>query len=379
MVRFSRLAAVALLLSLFAVSANADELKRLYTQILRDPANSELNFRYARLAEERGELRKALAAYERVLVNDPNHPDVLRALQRIRRKLQPNTTQVLFEIGGGWESNPRRLASGKSGDGVALARFTVKDERGFGDASRWRTIGQLLGDIYFDNSDLRYGYAGAYTGPVVDLTPNLAVHAALGGGAAYFDQRYFFSEATANLTFESYLEGAFHTVRVRGGYRDYDDFFPSDNGFFADVTGKFSFPNILGPNDIFIASPWYRWSDIGGTGFSLLTPTEQVQPGRYTEFGGKLEYYRRVVEWMTVGGSIAVSKRDYSKTFDVLASATVSRRDVTIIPGATLIFHHVMGYQTDLRVDYRFERNDSNQVVRDYENHIATVMLVSRH
>lgn len=379
MVRFSRLAAVALLLSLFAVSANADELKRLYTQILRDPANSELNFRYARLAEERGELRKALAAYERVLVNDPNHPDVLRALQRIRRKLQPNTTQVLFEIGGGWESNPRRLASGKSGDGVALARFTVKDERGFGDASRWRTIGQLLGDIYFDNSDLRYGYAGAYTGPVVDLTPNLAVHAALGGGAAYFDQRYFFSEATANLTFESYLEGAFHTVRVRGGYRDYDDFFPSDNGFFADVTGKFSFPNILGPNDIFIASSWYRWSDIGGTGFSLLTPTEQVQPGRYTEFGGKLEYYRRVVEWMTVGGSIAVSKRDYSKTFDVLASATVSRRDVTIVPGATLIFHHVMGYQTDLRVDYRFERNDSNQVVRDYENHIATVMLVSRH
>ena len=83
--------------------AGADELKRLYAQILRNPTNSELNFRYAQLAEERGEWRKALSAYERVLVNDPDNPDVLRALQRVRRKLQPNTTQYLVETGARWE------------------------------------------------------------------------------------------------------------------------------------------------------------------------------------------------------------------------------------------------------------------------------------
>jgi hypothetical protein len=363
---------------LLASTANADELKRLYGQILRDPTNSELNFRYAKLAEERGELRKALSAYERVLLNDPNNPDVRRALQRVRRKLQPDTTQVVAELGAGYESNPRRLPTGKNGDGLGLARVTVRDERGVGDASRWRTIIQLLGDIYFDSGDLSYGYAGGYTGPVIDITPTIAMHAALGGGAAYFDHRHFFNEGTANLTFESYLEGAFYMVRARGGYRDYTQFFPSSNGFYADVTGKFSFPNVLGPSDVFIVSPWYRWSDIGGTGFSLLTPSEQVQPGRYSEFGGRLEYYRRIVEWLTVGGSISVSKRDYVRTFDVDLFDFVNRRDLTITPGATIVIHHVLGYQTDMRIDYRYERNNSNQTVRDYDNHIATLMFVSR-
>jgi hypothetical protein len=57
---------------------------------------------------------------------------------------------------------------------------------------------------------------------------------------------------------------------------------------------------------------------------------------------------------------------------------TTKRRDLMLTPSATLIFHNVAGYQTDLRADYRFEHNDSNVAVRDYENHIATLMLVSR-
>jgi tetratricopeptide (TPR) repeat protein len=377
---FSRFAVLVLVLSSLATTAGADELKRLYAQILRDPTNSELNFRYAQLAEERGELRKALAAYERVLVNDPDHPEVRRALQRIRRKLQPDATQVLVEFGTGWESNPRRLDAGERDDGLVLARVTVRDERKFGDASRWRTFVQLLGDIYFDNGDLSYGYAGAYTGPVIDITPTIAMHAALGGGAAYFDHRHFFSEGTANLTFESYLEGAFYMVRARAGYRSYNEFFPSDEGPFLDVTGKFSFPNVLGQGDVFIVSPWFRWSDIGGVGFSLLTPSEQVQPGRFTEYGGKIEYYRRVMEQVTIGGSIAVSHRRYKPTIDLafLPPVEVNRRDTTIVPGATIIFHQVMGYQTDLRADYRFEHNNSNVALRDYDNHIATLTLVAR-
>ena len=378
-VRLFQCAAFGLVLSLAVSPAGADELKRLYAQILRNPTNSELNFRYAKLAEERGEWRKALSAYERILLNDPDNPDVRRALQRVRRKLQPNTTQYLVEIGGRWESNPRRVATGEQDDGLGIARVTVRDERGFGDASRWRTIAQLMGDVYFDNGDLNYGYAGAYSGPVIDLTPTVAMHAGLGGGASYFDHRLFFSEATANLTFESYLEGAYRTVHVRGGYRSFDDFFPSDNGFYVDVLGKFAFPNVVSQSDVFIVSPWFRWSNIGGTGFSLFTPTEQVQPGRYTEYGGRLEYYQRLAEWLTVGANFAVSQREYASTFDVVLTSTINRRDVLLSPGATVVFHQVWGYQTDLRVDYRFERNNSNVATRDYENHQATVTIVSRH
>lgn len=376
--RYSRSAVVGLALSLLASTAGADELKQLYAQILRDPTNSALNFRYAELAEQRGEIRKALTAYERVLLNDPDNPDVRRALQRIRRILQPNTTQFFAEIGAAYESNPRRVAGGESDDGVALARLTMRDERGVGGGTRWRTIGQLSGDLYFDNGDLTYGYAGGYTGPLIDITPTIAMHAALGGGAAYFDHRLFYKEATANVTFESYLEGAFHTVRLRSGYRSYNDGFPSNDGFYADVTGKFAFPNAFNSGVLVIVSPWHRWSDFGGTGFSTLTPSEQVQPGKYSEYGGRIEFYRRVFEWLTVGAGVSVSHRDYASSFDFAIPATVKRRDVMLAPTATLIFHNVMGYQTDLRADYRFEHNDSNNALRDYENHIATLMLVAR-
>jgi hypothetical protein len=50
-----------------------------------------------------------------------------------------------------------------------------------------------------------------------------------------------------------------------------------------------------------------------------------------------------------------------------------------VAPGATVVFHQVWGHQTDLRVDYRFERNNSNLAARDYDNHVATLMIVARH
>jgi hypothetical protein len=83
------------------------ELTRVYSLILRDPTNSQLNLRYAELAEASGKLRWALAAYERVLVNDPGNLEAQAGLQRVRRRLQPNTTQFTAELGAAGETNPR--------------------------------------------------------------------------------------------------------------------------------------------------------------------------------------------------------------------------------------------------------------------------------
>jgi len=90
----------------------AAELARVYAQILRDPTNSALNLRYAELAETSGKLRWALAAYERVLVNDPGSAEAQAGLQRVRRRLQPDSTQFTAELGAIGESNPRYLPSG---------------------------------------------------------------------------------------------------------------------------------------------------------------------------------------------------------------------------------------------------------------------------
>jgi tetratricopeptide (TPR) repeat protein len=380
-VRVGRLFSFAVLgvvFSLLASTANADELKRLYAQILRDPTNSELNFRYAELAEQRGEIRKALSAYERVAQNDPNHPRVMMALQRIRRMLQPNQTQFYAQLGAAYETNPARTSGNERDEGSIVARLAMRDERGVGNGMRWRTIGQLSGDIYFDTGDLSYGYAGFYTGPLIDITPTIAMHAALGGSGAYYDSRLFYKEALASIVFESFLEGAFHTVRLRAAHRDYGDNFASTNGMYADIVGRFSFADWLGPNTTVSFSPWYRWSDIGGTSFSVIVPQDLIQPGRYTEFGARIDAYKRVFDWLSFGVGISASQRDYEPAFDVLNLVTVDRRDVTITPHATVIFHKVLGEQNDLRLQYRYEHNDSTYPQRDYENHVTTMLMLSR-
>ena len=59
-----------------------EELRRVFEQILQNPNDPELNFRYARLAEEKELLRKALGAYERILLNDPDNEEAKAGLRR---------------------------------------------------------------------------------------------------------------------------------------------------------------------------------------------------------------------------------------------------------------------------------------------------------
>ena len=114
-----------------------DDLRALYAQVIRNPADTQTNLQYARLAEERGMLRWALSAYERMLVNDPDNEEVKRGLQRIRRKLQPSVTQWVFETGGIFESNPRYVPNSPNNELQILSSLSVRDESNLGDW-RWR-------------------------------------------------------------------------------------------------------------------------------------------------------------------------------------------------------------------------------------------------
>ena len=123
------------------------ELARIYAQILRDPTNSQLNLRYAELAEASGKLRWALAAYERVLVNDPGNVEAQAGLQRVRRRLQPDSTQFTAELGVIGETSPRNLPSGARAEAQGLASLGMRDERTIADV-RWRTTAAAYGLLH---------------------------------------------------------------------------------------------------------------------------------------------------------------------------------------------------------------------------------------
>jgi hypothetical protein len=354
----------------------AAKLAQLNAQILQHPQDTALNLRYAALAEQLGERRLALAAYERILIYDPFNSQALDGVDRIRRGIQPNTTQYVLGVGIGGETNPTYVGPGlNTPEAQEFANLNVKDERTLGDF-RWRTLGYFDGILHDSVSALDYAYAGAMTGPVLELMPGVQVNPAVGGGGSYFDGHAFYGEAAASATFEAYPNGAYESVRLRAAFRDYNTFFvPGQYGTYVEAVGKFTIPTPTIANFAFTVSPWVRWSAIKGP-IGAITPTNTLQPGDYTDVGGRLDAFYSITDWIVFGANLAADGRFYSDM--VIIGGTAQRTDATLTPGASLIFPHLFQYQNDLRFDYRFIWNASNDPGFSFTDHVFSVTAIRR-
>jgi hypothetical protein len=366
----------------FAIPAAADELTAAYTRVLANPADSALSLQYALIAEGRHEYRLALSAYERVLLNDPNNVEAKRGLVRVRRIIQPASTQIFAEGGAMWQSNPELVSSGATGDFVPYAQVRVKDERPIAGV-RWRSIASLYGEYYGDHHDLNYANVSGETGPLVDLGATmLTLYPSLGGAVSSSDNKFFYDEVNASAMLEGYLGGAYQWGRVRVGYRDFGASFTSDAGWYVDVRGKWSFQNVFGDRSVVSIAPWFLWSDVGGSVSStILTPTppfissDTFAPGRYADAGATLEYSKKLNDRLTLALSVALSERHYATD---LAPNGDNRQDYKVSPGVTLLFADAFGPQTDFRVAYRFDHNMSNDPSHRYDAHTVMASVVFR-
>jgi len=369
-------AVLALAMSCAGASAS-DRLSDLYAAVLRNPADTQANLRYARAAEADGKLRWALAAYERIVANDPASAEGQQGLSRVRRRLQPDSTQYTIELGGIFESNPR-YSPNAHGELQALASFGMRDERTLGDM-RWRTNFIATGLLHQNEGDLNYGYAGATTGPVFDFLGGSRLVLGFGGGAATFDRRFFYGEALASATIESYYAGALQTLQFRAGYRDHDSFFPTTQGSFYDIRGRFALPGVFAEGNLFTVEPWLRWSAIGGLSTGPLFNV--VQPGSYNEAGGKASFLHSLTDSVVAGPTLTYFHRSYNT--DVLpANPSLKREDNVVGPGAvvwiTNPFTVAPNVLTALKIEYQFYRDNSNDPTHTFDDHIVSTSLVFR-
>ncbi len=358
---------------LFVSPARAsNQLDALYSQVLKHPEDSQLNLSFAREAETAGILRWALSAYERVAINDPNNAEAQAGLQRIRRKLQPDYSQVTVELGSAVESNPRYYLGPRRTEGEALASASLRDERAI-NGLRWRTTGAVAGQIYSQSGDLGYGYAGLNTGPVIDLFSGVSMVPAIGGAAAFYDQHFYYGEGAISATFEGASQGLYQSLQLRLAHRSYTDFFPSGDGFYTEARGRFAFPNAIANSGVLIVTPWLLYSDTPGTAISpALT---ELAPGAYVEAGAKVEGYRGITDWLIAGANLSYSRRAYRND---LTPAGDKRADDLLVPGATLLFPHILSYQTDIRLDYKYLWNNSNDPTKSFTDHLFTATLIFR-
>jgi len=356
-------------------SATADELDTLYSRVVERPSDSELNLRFAQLAENAGKLRWALSAYERVTLNDPGNVAAQEGMQRIRRKLQPSTTLLTVQLGAQYESNPNYYLGPRRSELQTLGSAVLLDERTF-NGMRWRTNALAAGVIHQHEDQLNYGILGGDTGPVLDAVAGWSFRPAIGGNVAYFDDRFYYGEGALSGTFESILQGIYRSVTVRGAYRSYGESFPSQEGFYIEARGKLAIPNVIGPSSVAIVSPWVLWSDISGVSSVVVPIVTELQPGAYMEWGGRLEIIRSVTNWMVAGVNISASRRDYHT--DIVVTTGEKRTDTIISPGASLTFPNLFAYQTDLRFDYRYITDQSNDPTKRFIDHIVTASVIAR-
>lgn len=357
----------------FSPARASTQLDRLYAEVLKRPQDSELNLRFARAAEAAGILRWALSAYERVTINDPGNAEAQAGLQRIRRRLQPDFSQVTLALGSAVETNPRYYLGPRRTEVEGLASAVLFDERAIG-GMRWRTTGAIAGDIHSKSHDLDYGNANLDTGPVLDVFPGWSLVPALGGAASYYDDHFLYGEGAASATFEGPTQGAYRSLQLRAAYRSYDHFFPASTGFYGEARARFAFPNTFGSSSILILSPWLRYSDISGS--FVLPALGELQPGAYVEAAGKLEAYKGLTDWLILGADLSVIRRHYRSDTDPITGSR--RNDTLLMPGASLLFPHIMSFQTDLRFDYHYIWDHSNDATKKFDDHVITATLLYR-
>jgi hypothetical protein len=356
------------------VMAATDDLARLYAQVLKNPADSDLNLRYARLAEAQGKKRWALAAYERILINDPGNEEARRALARIQRGLVPVDTRYTVELGAAYESNPRYLNSGGRGELQGFGSVQMVDVRQFGDLS-WRSTGVLAGIAHQHEGDLNYGYAGGVTGPMFDFLAGTSLHLAAGAGVSAFDHHLYYKEALGSATVLTHVDSVFRSLEARYGYRDYGDFFPEQHGSFVDVKAKFAIKDIFATPAVLLATPWARWSDISGMSSTTALITE-IQPGAYSEWGGRLELLAPLSQGVFAGPTAVLYDRYYRR--DIVAGTTDRRHDTLYGPGFLIWMPNAIALQTGIKIEYQYLRDNSNDPLHAFNDHQVTASVVTR-
>ncbi len=361
--------ALAMAFGLLVASAAAasSDLAYLNALIIDDPANVELNLDYALVAEGQGKYRLALAAYERILLNHPDNEAARRGLVRIRRIIEPPFTRFVYEAGGSAQSNPMGLGGGPAGL-AAYGRIGVTDERRIGTV-RWRSEGNLLGEVHTASNNLNYGRAWGSVGPLIDLGASLATFRPSAGGAlASLAGGFYYAEANANADFEARNMAA----RFRAGFRTYDSSLTATSGFFLNASGQYTFPNVIHPGDALSVAPQLRWNGINGV---FNNGVSDFSPGRYLVGKVRFGYDKALSRDINVGASLTLGHRRF--LVDV-APGGAMRSDITVTPGASVLFKELLGVQTDVRADYRLEWQRSNDPTKEFANHVLTLALILR-
>lgn len=355
------------------------ELRNIYRQILRNPTDVALNLRYAALAERKGLLRKALAAYQRVLMQDPRNAEARSSLTRVATQLEPDFSAVYLQLGARYATNLRQRPGGditNNDDFIGDTRLIVRDERRLG-GLRWRTLGQLYADLHAETRNLDFGHVGASTGPLLGLGGDWRLRPAVGAAFAWLDRKVFFTELSGQLGFEAVGGGLLRRVDIRLGYQFMGkDYAPGRDGIVFEVAPTFAIHGVAKDGDNVTVRPRYRWNNATGRNADPAFVQGDIFPERYHEIGGDARYLAPFMDGrIYLGPTIEGNVRYYRSN---VPGGSSRRHDVYLRPGVQLIVPNAFVNGHTLTLQYQHERNVSNASGKGFSNHVVGIRSIWR-
>jgi hypothetical protein len=77
-----------------------------------------------------------------------------------------------------------------------------------------------------------------------------------------------------------------------------------------------------------------------------------------------------------IGANLTLIERAYRS--DIVGSLTERRHDFLVIPGGAAVFPNLLGFHRDLRLEYKFQRDFSNDPTIRFKDHILAATVAAR-
>jgi hypothetical protein len=354
----------------------------LFEDLVRNPDDVKANLAYARALEADGRVEEARRIYQKILTLSPNDPRAAAVLASLSQATPPAQTDYTFRTGGAIETNAARRDSNFRPffDTLGFAEFTVNDLRQFGDVKLQSNI-DVFSNIHNRYSPGNVSYFAIDSGPLFDLNGNGKLRTAIGGeyvlqGPSPIDghrTREFEFDA-GNVIFNYLPPGntALQSVNLLAGYNNFRESASFRSGPVIRLTAPILEDGLLPASSILLITPGYVLN-----GARELTGAA-LQPAHYNEPNLDFITLTPLTENQFGSGRI-LGIAGLFLAGDIYNSHSPgesgNRRDFRIIPRVGLRLINFAHTPLQLDLDYRYDRNFSNEFVESYNDSIFSLTL----
>ena len=350
------------------VKKSIDALRAIFLRLIKNPADLEVNVSYAKLAEKRGHIGRALATYERLALLDPKNKRWKDNIERLRDLARPPETTIAAVFGGRFDVNGPVNADGVGNRAEYNASMVLTlDHKRSVEGLKYQATGLLFadGNFKFESSDLIL--VALQVGPLFKISKSWQLRPAILAERSTTDRT-----ARGNLVFRSSLswsagtlfnfanldEGPIRTVDTSLYFVGFDN---ETNGRDAIV---FTSSSGLGFQGFRKSDQWGLTPDFTFNGARGGRGTDGFRDLYYV-VGFNLDYEIQVLENFRFGPTFSYHYKDY---LDYEPRGSSKRDDHNFVTGLQASASEIIP-KIELLGSYSYERNISRTTTETYRNH----------